>query len=418
MKNIFILTFVLIVASLSAQESTKIAQDSVVYLTAEQEAFMIDKETKYLFKTRPLQVEQKLSEAFSINFFFAPELLFGRVLTSTSNETFLSSVYLEAETELRYYYKLPRLIKEGKQANNLSSSYFGFGGRFGKTVYSSDKSFTTASRTSYQLYGAWGEQKRFLNYGYLDYGLELSYQRSKIGINPLGGAGVYNTVNLSTRTNVGFAFGQTYDIKEETKCPIFKCYLDRKSAFKINYNSLLAISVGKNVVSENRNEFFIRINPNIAYEHKIGSTPFSLIQDLDVLVSLTNTKGIDRNDFGVGVYSIDYELGGRYYFHLKSDIKKGKSGNNLAGGYGFLRGSYERFVSEFTFTRPDGPFISKYKNENIRAEFGVGYQKSVLNDLYFDLQFGFRPKLKTYGSAIQETTESFFVSDFKVGKMF
>jgi hypothetical protein len=132
MKYIFILTFVLIVASLSAQKSMRIAQDSIIYLTAEQEAFMIDKETKYLLKTGPLQFEQKLSEAFSINLLLAPELLYGRIFIPTSEETSLFSAYLQAETELRYYYKLPRLIKDGKQIQETTESFFSSDFKVGK----------------------------------------------------------------------------------------------------------------------------------------------------------------------------------------------------------------------------------------------------------------------------------------------
>ncbi len=122
----------LIVASLSAQKSMRIAQDSIIYLTAEQEAFMIDKETKYLLKTGPLQFEQKLSEAFSINLLLAPELLYGRIFTPTSEETSLFSAYLQAETELRYYYKLPRLIKDGKQIQETTESFFSSDFKVGK----------------------------------------------------------------------------------------------------------------------------------------------------------------------------------------------------------------------------------------------------------------------------------------------
>jgi hypothetical protein len=123
---------VLIVASLSAQKSMRIAQDSIIYLTAEQEAFMIDKETKYLLKTGPLQFEQKLSEAFSINLLLAPELLYGRIFIPTSEETSLFSAYLQAETELRYYYKLPRLIKDGKQIQETTESFFSSDFKVGK----------------------------------------------------------------------------------------------------------------------------------------------------------------------------------------------------------------------------------------------------------------------------------------------
>jgi hypothetical protein len=419
MKNILTLVIVLITNCICAQESMGLSQDTVVYLTSEQEAFMIDKETKFLFKTSPLQFERKLSEAFSINLSIAPELLYGRKVTEDSNELFLSSIYLQSEAELRYYYKLPRLIKEGKQANNLSSTYVGLGGRYGETIYTSDKPISTSSRSSYSIYGAWGDQKRFLNYGYLDYGLELSYVRTKIDQNIISEEGIYSFVNLSTRTKVGFAFGKTYDIKEEVKCPIFKCYLDRKSAFKFNYNSLFGISIGKNNFISDKNQLTIRLNPNIAYEHKIGSSSFSVNQDLELYTLLSNTKGEQRDDFGISVYSLNYSVGVRYYESMKTNIKKGKSGNNLSGWYGFLRGSYEIFGSESTFTGIDGePIISKYRNETIRAEFGAGYQKTVLNDLYFDLQFGLRPILKSYGNPVNASTEAIFIVDFKVGKMF
>jgi len=419
MKFLFIIPFMVAVWSISGQMDQANLQDSILYLTAEQEAFMIDKETKSLFKTSPLQYEQKLGEAFSINLTVVPDLFYGRIISMDSDETYLSNIFLQGEAEIRYYYKLPQLIKEKKQANNLSSSYFAFGVKYGETVFNSDRNVFDNDRQTYQIFGAWGDQKRFLNYGYLDYGVEFGFSNSKAASIGTSMNNTYRSFSLRSRTKVGFAFGKKYDIKEETKCPIFKCYLDRKSGLKINYNSLFSISYGKFSSNNSTNKFFARLNPNIAYELKIGNTAFSINQDLDFAISFSNSKGLDQNKFGINSVELDYELGGRYYLNLKSNIKKGKSGNNLSGTYLYLSGNYNQFHSESTFVDFNGNvIITKFNSKFINAGLGVGYQKTVLNDLYFDISYGFNARVNTIEDDSLTAKPRLFKADIKVGKMF
>ncbi|MFT6334042.1 MAG: hypothetical protein ACJATI_000774 [Halioglobus sp.] len=180
----------------------------------------------------------------------------------------------------------------------------------------------------------------------------------------------------------------------------------------------------------------MRINPNIVYEVKLGSSSFSINQDLDISVTLSNIESVDLNKFGPSVFTIDYSVGGRYYFNHKSNISKGKSGNNLSGGYIFLRISYNRFGTESTLTGSNGLSYEKdYEYEHINVESGVGFQKTVLNDLYFDIQFGFTGEVVTFdrddgeasptpvildvfGRTERETLSIAFALDFKAGKMF
>ena len=430
MKNLFSFLFILTLSTHTiAQKSVEMMSDSVAYLTAEQEAFMIDKETKSLLKTGPLQYERKLSNALSINLSVIPNFTVGVETVGSEDKLLLSNIFLQSEVELRYYYKLPRLIKEGKQANNLSSSYFGLGGRLNTSVYKNSESSLSSLNGSYEIYGVWGDQRRFMNYGFLDYGLELSYQNTRESNSSFDKT--YHNFLLRTKTKVGIAFGKKYDIDEEAECPIFRCYLDRKSALRVNFNSLLAIAYGKTVYRPEKNTFQARINPNLSYEFKLGSSPFSINQDLNFSISFSNRESINRDVFGISAISADYALGGRYYYKMKSNIKKGKSGNNLSGTYFYTTCRYSFFDSQAII---DGqPFEEAYQFNDVFAEAGLGYQRSVLNGFYFNFQIGLVRKIASFGDNASDfpvnipdifvrtfsDNQPFLLSgSFNVGKMF
>ena len=387
---------------MSGQSVDQFSQDSVLYLTTEQEAFMIDKETTYLIKTGPLGFESKLSQAYSINTIFQP------------GYTRLSGLNAKAGLELRYYYKMPKLIKEGKQANNLSSEYFSAGIGFDGDLGIRNPQILKSLHYSV----SWGSQKRFLNYGYFDYGIKFGYEDFVYDLSAVGHTGLEaKSIRLSTKTAVGFAFGKNYKIDDVIKCPIFKCHLDRKTAFKLNYNKLFDIAYGTNSAI-NKYRLTATLNPNISYEHKLGSSAFSIDQDLDVLVGLSTKISKLNPKAGISQYSIGYTLGLRHYFQLNKNLRKGKSGNNLSGAYWFLSGSFQYGDSKLPALDEDINIqIGKHKYVDIH--YGIGFQKTMLNDFYYDFQGGIQ--LERFQEGIIGDLDSHFSDvyiNFKVGKLF
>ncbi len=121
-----------------SQGYQNVLKDAVSYLTPEEEAFMIDKKSTYLFKLYPYSsslanvvnrqglsfaFEKKLLKAFSVSLLadFPQAIDWQSPLKSKVSE----STFFRGGIELRYYYKMASLLEKGKQANNLSSNYFG-----------------------------------------------------------------------------------------------------------------------------------------------------------------------------------------------------------------------------------------------------------------------------------------------------
>ena len=405
----YITLIIIAFASIAYGQSKKnFNQDSVVYLTDAQEAFMIDKETKYLIKAGPIGYEQKLSPSFSINSFIHPSNI-------------QSALKIESGLELRYYYKLANLIKEGKQANNLSSEYIAVG-----IDYSTSPLDRFSNPDTYNYNIVWGSQKRFLNYGFLDYGLQLSYSNTTLETNEFNVGFNYNRVSLSTRSSIGFAFGKRYKVDDVVKCPIFKCNLDRQSALKLDFNRAFNISFGNNSFIGD-NIFSALISPDISYEIKLGSSAFSINQQLSLSARFSTKISKANPNLGVSEYSIGYTAGVRHYFRLKSKIRKGKSGNNLSGVYWHASTAFLYGVTK----RPSPPHIENpFEGKNrtgkyINMPIGIGYQKTVLNNFYFDFQTGLNLRVKKGGDpinydsnyqSVNNDPEVYF--DFKVGKMF
>lgn len=401
MKNILFI-FALMLITLNTYAQTNVMNiDSVVYLTPEQEAFMIDKETKSLFKTGPLAYEQKLSESISFN-------LESKIDIGLEDDFKFRLLALGFNLEARNYFKLPKLIKEGKQANNLSSTYYAAGIGYSRHPQSSRNKFRSVS----QIYASIGEQKRFLNYGYVNYGLQLSYSQSEAAYDDLFNYGRdISGVTLSNFMKTGFAFGKRYKISDDVKCPIFKCYVDRKSAFKVNYNRLFKITVGDDFYSNDGLAVQVDIHPSVAYEYKLGASPFTFNQDLDIEVFARS---------GVAYrFDMKYSSGFRFYYNLRKNIRSGKSGNNLSGWYALARGSYTWVEDNFTILSIVNGVIEREKRRSsaFQVEVGLGYQKTLLNNIYYDFSFGISPVVKTFKEDAREPYDGVF-GQLKVGQMF
>lgn len=111
--------------------------------------------------------------------------------------------HLGLDVALRYYYSLPRRIRQGKSANNLSANYFsvqfdntwsGSGGRF--VVSNQPAYFDQQTRRSSQVLLLYGIQRRLGRHGYVDFNLGGAYRPGR----------TYNRVGLNSNISIGFAF--------------------------------------------------------------------------------------------------------------------------------------------------------------------------------------------------------------------
>jgi len=418
MKNLLYTLLTICLAHTFSFGQESYVEDSILYLTPQEEAFMIDKKTTSLFKIQPLNnslrnsvlentlyltFEQKLNKSFSIS-----------PILHLSNYSDLEGVNIGLGLEFRYYYKLARLIKEKKQANNLSSNYFA------SSFYTNFNPGDNVFKKSNNIELSYGIQKRFLNYGYLDFRINLGVSRFDLadsGIGPFRGSNAQN-IHLTNETNIGIGLGKKYEITEDAKCPIFKCFSNRRSAFKINLNETWSLS---RLLRSEQNQTILIMNPNITYEIKLGKSPISFEQDLsasfvfsDYQFNLINYK---KNGFGFDGLNLEYRAGLKYYHSLKSRIRNGKSGNNLSGPYIFARGEYI-YNHTYTTVKNENGFTEdkKIREHGQGVHLGYGYQQEVLKNLYYDISLGVTKGLGGY-----KYFDNFIVglvSDIKVGMMF
>lgn len=318
--NFFFLIFILCSTIGLAQDFSE-SQDSIIYLTNNDEVFLLDKKTRIAVKTTPLSVEAKIGKAFSI----IPQI------------EHLSNVNYFA-VEGRYYYQMANRIKAGLQANNIS-------GRYISALY-----HRRETRLSY------GFQQRVMNRCYIDLGLRLS-RFERVRQIPHTTA-----ISLSTYANFGLIIGKKHSIDPDKVCSVVRCHSNRKNAWRINLSRLLSITREGGSPNENGSFWSFELNPEITFEQKILNSSFSVesyIQGDWRFNTINNTNSNNSATVSVGV---------KYFYEMSRKILKGKSGNNLSGNFFFLRNVHIQF-----------------EGDNYGAtEFGYGYQQELVNRLFFE----------------------------------
>ncbi len=399
--------------------------DSVIYLTPVEEAFMIDKETKSLFKIYPfgsslVNVATKQTLSFAFEKKVSNGLSFSLLANFPQsarirdfNGQLEKGLHWRGGLELRYYYKMPGLIKKNKQANNLSGNYFG--AKYERNWSSGKGVYVFGNSNYYNI--AYGIQKRFLNRGFLDFSVRLGNNQLYESVQRATGTQleIRNYFYLSAGIKAGLALGKNYKMSDDLVCPIFKCYSNRKSAFKINV--LRTWSIGRRDSFVGGNTWHISVNPNISYEIKVANSPLSFDQDLEVSLYFSNSR-TNTPDFGLRYYNLRYHAGFRFYHGMRNRINKGQSGNNLSGLYSFARAKLERSTSwRFEKNLDTGLYhLVEFITKEVEAQIGIGYQKEVLERLYFDLGIGATKDIKLSLNRPLQGVQ--VISYIKVGLMF
>lgn len=255
-----------------------------------------------------LGAERKLSPAFSVDAGMRLQLL-----APGHSESYRWFRYLQTRLEPRWYYGMQRRIREGLQADNLSGNYLGL------------ELSSTFSRdlTEYQFGMAlnYGIQRRLFGWGYFDLGYGLGIVRSPRSVFSRGGNVLFTRPRLRlglvrTRPRPGAA--------PDEYCEALRCFREERSMWKVDLLNLL------DLYSDSRSQT-LAIRPYVAYERKIGASPFS------VNTELFAQAGLGRYAFGetyrYRVASTGLQLQPRWYFNLKRRIALGRSGNNLSGMY-------------------------------------------------------------------------------------
>ena len=328
-------------------------QDSVIYVTAKDEALLLDKETKFVFKTNPLSFEVKVGKSFSV----IPHL----------GDLILSPRKVGVET--RYYHNMARRIREGRQASNISGRYISAIAKSG---------FENTEKRSLDLGLNYGFQQRILNREYFDMGLSVRY--SVVPDTTLT-SGAVNSIGIGTFMRYGFMFGKKQSIDPNSTCSLIKCHNNRKSAWKLRLNDLVSIS--RKSGYEDTDPFWLfSANPQIVFEQKILNSSFSLEQELQSTIRLGyNNRGyVSIPALGIEFRnSFSYVIGSKYYYKMAKKVLEGTGGNNLSGPYLFVRAKHTQFTGE-----SDG-----------FTHFGIGKQRELFGNII--LEFNFFGIIRNYG---------------------
>ncbi len=246
---------------------------------------------------------------------------FGQTENSIDRTYYYPTVNHRFAIEPRWYYAMPGRIRQGKSANNMSGNYIGLEGGF---THASTQYYIASEQTTLAL--RYGLQRRLFRYGVLDIGFGVGIlkdryatrfrtQRNQWGLfaNSQIGLGLALARPKTTVTSGGY-------------CEVLRCFREDQQMWKVDLYNLLRVNDLDNYKGQ----------LSLAYELKLGSSPFSL-----------EIQGEGSHHYQHTAYSTGYAaeisttkkgtygatLQARYYYSQKHRIATGKAGNNLSGVY-------------------------------------------------------------------------------------
>lgn len=306
-------------------------------------------------------VEYKLSPVASIGAYYGMKLGYQSTDDFLDEGEWLYSSSLAVEG--RWYHDIKKRIRSGHSANN-------FGGRYLALEASLLNNSTVISPIIInklwkqgRLSLRYGLQHRFLRNGYFDVSIGVGIS-DQYGIIKL--PKIFST---DQRVAVGLAaFAPKPKMLNPITgvCDVLHCQDELYNMFKINLLNVLSFQ------SDGSNHNF-DLQPNIAFERKIGRSPFSV--ELDLVAAFNSSKYIYYNIFDR--YSARYtsakwnatgEL--RWYYNMRKRILKGRSGNNLSGTFIGLQLNRNNLIKSLVSIEFDGP--NSITNRQVIGDYWTG----------------------------------------------
>jgi hypothetical protein len=322
--------------------------------------------------------------------------------------------------EPRWYLGMRKKVANGESANNLSGNYIGLqlsafqyqgvnDNREAGQFVSWYENSTLPQTTGMAALLNFGIQRRILRRGYFNIkaGVGASYyQDTDLGYDAVNDQ-VFLEVDegwhpaFQAELTYGLAFGQGKP-DEGRLCDALLCFQEESRLLKINFANLI----------NGLNRDYYSGSLALAYEQKLGASPFSL--QLDVTGQYTgysNQLSRLRN----GYVEVGFEP--RYYYNLNKRIAQGKSGNNLSANYFTLRTSFRSGQESF---RAETLAVSENTQRYNYLLFtpAWGFQRRIFKHGYIGYQLGL-----TYGRDIDSdlsAADNVFElrSDFNFGLAF
>ncbi|MCF8405704.1 MAG: hypothetical protein K9H58_17290 [Bacteroidales bacterium] len=364
-------------------DTKSIHPDSIIdNLTPLEYAFMMHEETSWLLKLNStvnfgygrgvgmikIGAEKRISPSFTVDADF------------TYSSYGFTTVILGGSIEGRWYYRLNKRIRNNKLARSMSDNYFALGVSQAQTRVKYNENNESFDYTS--VYAKWGLQRRFLKYGHADFGLRMNY---------VFGTTESNSPSFAISTFVDLGLSYTKDklpLNHDKLCAILNCYKSHKFIIKSNLTGLFSLSLSDQINS-------ISLTPHLAFEYKVGKTPFSINAEIQGGLSYTEydrtmtssyyAPGYDAGTGYIRNWQANMALEARYYYNLKRRMLNGKTGNSLSANY--IGGG-----AAFIYNEPPYSYEQSFDPSYYVV---AGWQRLIGKHLYFDVQLGLEYRDKT-----------------------
>ncbi len=329
---------------------TKVATRHMLKVGVSRNAFIPNFESSEL--SHEIGYEYKVAQAFSLG------------LNATVDGSFYFNPAFNGTVALntygRWYYDMKRRIKEGKNANNFS-------GNFIAVLAEKRWRYVPYSLPVFRTGLEFGVQRRFLNFGRLEFAVGLSYLHYSFpnieGVSYFQN-GDKSDITLSTRSNLGLAFGDWKSSHNISNCEILNCDEIVREQWKVLWPD---INIGTRLVQG---------VVGFGYERKIGNSPFSL--NGLIVADYIKSKQSYMNYYAQNArhtVELNPTVQLRYYYLQKSKIRQGRGGNNLSGIY---------LGPQFEYVRQKEINGSGFYN-HLGTGLTYGYQKTLFGDVFIDV---------------------------------
>jgi hypothetical protein len=295
----------------------------------------------------------------------------GTKLISTRFERYEPSVSLET----RFYQRPKRALLETRRVDNLSGLYLGMQLQSSWVFTNGD-----SKKASDQLVGAKAV------FGFQEFASVINpsfYKNGNIKSNnwingSIGIGAAYSTVKktvvplLEYQVIAGIAFRDSGKKKkpqldDSWVCNVYRCEEVEKSQFRINLINLLGIDVQSGFSS----------NVELAYEQKIGNSPYSI--NFEVGGGFGSFKYKGPNEGSDRLLNAHATIEPRFYLTQYKANNLGQSSNNLSGIYLGLVGGYQnRNIRSTVVASPT--FVNQI--DFLFMGISLGYQQRVFKNFY------------------------------------
>ena len=291
--------------------------------------------------------------------------------------------------EPRWYYAMPRRIRQGKSANNMSGNYIGLEAVYLRTNTNTGRYSILGDQRSLAL--RYGLQRRLFRYGFLDMGFGVGV------VKEYGSAWQQypskRVWNLFANSEIGLGLALARPKATASAggyCDVLRCFREERQMWKVDLYNLLRINTFDD----------LKGRLSVGYERKIGASPFSL--------EAQGEWNLQHIYHSIGQYYESTQrntthgatLQSRYYYSQQKRIAKGKSGNNLSGVY---VGAQFRWLEKneqqrgyYCGTSDCSPFSGEQHTQSTSGGLVWGIQHRLFQKGFVDFQVvGSQDQLRT-----------------------